>query len=425
MTEIDALLLIDANKYLDLYRTDSGRKLLAPLSEQSDYIFVTRQIVDEVQRNKLNVVSDFLRNKVQGLKLQGINVPDHFSGLEVGRNQKILSEMRAISKSVASLSSEIESHVAEIMGQVAESKDEVSIALASIFSNAVSATSEEIRLARQRKELGNPPGKKGDPLGDEITWEQVLSNFKGKKRLWIISRDGDYGSAFGKNLFVNSFLRSELSEVSPDPDIYIFSDIVEGLTHFVDTTKVEANIKLTPEEFAEIESEEKSLNYFSSIPSSSLPSDADLLGFDMQKFLIASRPSESLSNILNAAKSVVDLPDFLNTAQHMKDLSSAMSVVKAADIPGLLNTASAMSAAKAVADMPGFLSTNQYAESLTSAMSVAKTVADIPGLLNTAQYLEGVSSAMRAATTSMNPQKEFGDLGSVGRKSEGAADSET
>jgi len=30
MSEIDAVILIDANKYLDLYRTDKGRKLLAP-----------------------------------------------------------------------------------------------------------------------------------------------------------------------------------------------------------------------------------------------------------------------------------------------------------------------------------------------------------------------------------------------------------
>lgn len=45
MPEVDALLLIDANKCLDLYRTDKGRKLLAPLSGQAPYILVTQQIV--------------------------------------------------------------------------------------------------------------------------------------------------------------------------------------------------------------------------------------------------------------------------------------------------------------------------------------------------------------------------------------------
>ena len=56
----DALLVIDANKYLDLYRTVSGKKLVASLVEQAAHIFVTRQIVEEVQRNKIEVVKTFL-----------------------------------------------------------------------------------------------------------------------------------------------------------------------------------------------------------------------------------------------------------------------------------------------------------------------------------------------------------------------------
>jgi len=47
MTTDDALLFIDANKYLDLYRTDTGQFMLAALSKQTDHIFVTRKVVDE------------------------------------------------------------------------------------------------------------------------------------------------------------------------------------------------------------------------------------------------------------------------------------------------------------------------------------------------------------------------------------------
>jgi hypothetical protein len=35
MTTEDALLFVDANRYLELYRTVTGRHLLAPLSEQT------------------------------------------------------------------------------------------------------------------------------------------------------------------------------------------------------------------------------------------------------------------------------------------------------------------------------------------------------------------------------------------------------
>lgn len=259
MSAKDALLFIDANKYLDLYRTDKGKNLLAPLTEQADYIFITQQVVDEVYRNKVSVAADFLKAKSQGMKLYGLNVPDHLSGSADGKNKEILDKMKDISSEVSSVNSEIDAHTNEIMVQISQSKDEVSIALESIFSNKIAATTEELKRARKRKEIGNPPGKKSNPLGDEISWEQILSNFKGKKRLWIISRDGDYGTRFGGDLFLNGFLKFELTQVSDEPEVYIFEDLVEGLKHFVETTNVEANAILTDEELDEIEAEERAL----------------------------------------------------------------------------------------------------------------------------------------------------------------------
>src|SRR5262249_9344787 len=76
----DALLFIDANKYLDLYRTAKGKKLLAPLGEQVDYIFVTRRVVEEVQRNKILVAAEFLTKQFRKLKLQPFSAPDHLHG---------------------------------------------------------------------------------------------------------------------------------------------------------------------------------------------------------------------------------------------------------------------------------------------------------------------------------------------------------
>ena len=77
----DALLFIDANKYLDLYRTDRGRLLLSPLREQLDYIFVPQQVANEVQRNKVLVASRFLTEKFGALKSRNFNVPDHLLSL--------------------------------------------------------------------------------------------------------------------------------------------------------------------------------------------------------------------------------------------------------------------------------------------------------------------------------------------------------
>ncbi|MBS9405624.1 DUF4935 domain-containing protein, partial [Halomonas sp. TRM85114] len=316
----DALLFIDANKYLDLYRTDKGRKLLAPLAEQASYVFVTQQVVDEVERNKLGAAAEFLRTKNQGMKLHGINVPDHFSGSEAGKNEEILRSIRDISKSVSTVNAEIDLHTLEILAQVSESKDEVSKELASIFSDAVPATPDELRRARERKEVGNPPGKRNDPLGDEITWEQILSNFKGKKRLWIISRDGDYGTEFGGRFFLNGLLRSEVIQVSESASVYIFKDLFEGLKHFVETTKVKAELKLTPEEVADIEAEEKSLPiedttyHASTFPEharSSVDTGQALAAMqslaDIQRALDAIRPSADIQRALDAIRPSADI----------------------------------------------------------------------------------------------------------------------
>jgi hypothetical protein len=89
----DALLFIDANKYLDLYRTDKGKKLLAPLGEQVDYIFVTQQVVNEVQRNKIQVAAQFLTQKFKEIKVQTFGVPDHLSGTSVGQGKDIPQQM--------------------------------------------------------------------------------------------------------------------------------------------------------------------------------------------------------------------------------------------------------------------------------------------------------------------------------------------
>jgi hypothetical protein len=81
MTTDDALLFIDANKYLDLYRTKTGKLSLAALSQQADHIFVTQKVVDEVRRNKIKETAVFLMKDFKELaKSETYNVPDHLSG---------------------------------------------------------------------------------------------------------------------------------------------------------------------------------------------------------------------------------------------------------------------------------------------------------------------------------------------------------
>ena len=255
----DSLLFIDSNKYLDLYRIDKGKRLLAPLGEQIDYIFVTQQVVNEVQRNKILVAADFLKKKSKELKLQTFNLPDHLSSISIAQRNDILQKMSEIAQKIKDMNAEVDALVLGIMEQISRSEDEVSKAISPIFANAIPHAAKELQRARKRKELGNPPGKVTNPIGDQLTWEQILTHFKDKKRLWIISRDGDYGTVHSGKGFLNRFLYDELCKITPAPEVYLFEDIVEGINHFVDTTGVKAEQRLTPKEAEEIEREEKAL----------------------------------------------------------------------------------------------------------------------------------------------------------------------
>jgi hypothetical protein len=252
-------LFIDANKYLDLYRTNQGKKLLAPLGEQKRYIFITEQIVSEVQRNKVSVAADFLGDKTKGLKLQTFNVPDHLSGDIAGQGEDILQQLRDIGQRIEKANGDADTLALGIIKQISCSEDEVSRSLAPIFANAIAHSPEELQRARDRREVGNPPGKHSNALGDQLTWEQILTRFEGKRRLWVISRDDDYGTTFSGKGFLNTFLYDELCKISPEPEVYLFRDISAGIEHFVSTTGVKADNRLTPEEIEDIEQEEKSL----------------------------------------------------------------------------------------------------------------------------------------------------------------------
>jgi hypothetical protein len=60
IVSVKSRLFIDANQYLKLYQMVGAKTILAALEEQQNYIFVTKQIVDEVCREKVRV---FTRNK--------------------------------------------------------------------------------------------------------------------------------------------------------------------------------------------------------------------------------------------------------------------------------------------------------------------------------------------------------------------------
>ena len=53
-------------------------------------------------------------------------------------------------------------------------------------------------------------------------------------------------NALRRKGLLNGLLYADLCEIVPAPEVYLFEDMVEGITHFVATTGVRAEKKLTP-----------------------------------------------------------------------------------------------------------------------------------------------------------------------------------
>ena len=225
----DALLFIDANQYLQLYGLVAGKMLLDFLEEQRAHIFVTTQVVDEVIRNKLRVALIFMLDKFKELELSSGVVPDHLFSI----SDEKMKEFRNILGEAAKVKTELNRLAADSLTQISRSEDEVSRRLEGLFDKAISPSTEELRRARDRKERGNPPGNPRDPLGDQITWEQLLGCCKGGHRLWIITKDKDYQTEHKQTVLLNPLLYRDITiACGTAPEVHCFSDLLKGLEHF-------------------------------------------------------------------------------------------------------------------------------------------------------------------------------------------------
>jgi hypothetical protein len=117
-----------------------------------------------------------------------------------------------------------------LLQSITNSTDAVSKALEPIFQNAQTPSPEQLERARYRKEVGNPPGKQADPLGDQISWEQLLDTYKGEE-LIIVTNDGDYFCSYDGRKHLNPLLVTNLREKCPkhEPKVNILNNLRDAI----------------------------------------------------------------------------------------------------------------------------------------------------------------------------------------------------
>jgi len=258
-----AVFFIDANIYLRFYDTASIKlkKHLDTLSDIKEYIFITKQIRDEVVRNKLNVAIKSFISNYKDLGIKKTMLPEHFDE----ENKNIFSEWNKKKLKIIDQENEIKNEYSDmISGQlisIMNSTDNVSIKLDSIFSLSRSPTEKEMKSAEARKLLGNPPGKASDPLGDQLTWEQFLSIYNGED-IWVITNDNDFSVEYKNKSYLNPFLYDEIKKLlrGKEPKINVFRSLSEGLDDF--QTKINATMddSIDSKEMEEIIIEESEIH---------------------------------------------------------------------------------------------------------------------------------------------------------------------
>ena len=262
-----ASLFIDTNQYLKLYMADKGKKkLLQLLKENQQYIFITQQIVDEIQRNKLRQAKSFLNTMTQAvkqLKLPTFDSPEHLIGRSDSIAVSLYKKFVSIQEQVREIEEELQKESFQILQQISSSEDEVSKVFAELFDKVAAPSTEELQRARERKERGNPPGKPNDPLGDQISWEQLLSHSKSKSKLWIVSEDSDYSIEHRGKRFLNSLLQQDISRARQSGlEVFCFGNLLKAIEDFESKTGIKSATQLTEQESREIKEELDSLPPF-------------------------------------------------------------------------------------------------------------------------------------------------------------------
>lgn len=241
------ILFIDSNIYLRFYDSSNNMftSLLKTIAELKKYVFITKQIRDEVYRNKLIAAINSFDNNYKSLGLSKTTLPEH---LDKNEDKKLTSwnkKRNKIIKEENDLKKEYCDIVSNTLTLIVNSADAVSIELEKIFELAKTPSQEDLEAARLRKEIGNPPGKPKDPLGDQLSWEQLLRHYDGNE-IWIITNDGDYFSQYNGKLYLNPFLYNELTRRGNNKPskIRLFDSLSKGIEDFV--SKLNYSVKAMP-----------------------------------------------------------------------------------------------------------------------------------------------------------------------------------
>ncbi len=239
-TGIQKLLFVDTNIWLDFYRANNGAllELLEKVESIKDQVIVTHQLEAEYKANRQKVI-------LASVKTLQEHMPKPIPTVGVLADAQAF---KAVNKSIKAAKTRLDKLQAKLIKFIESPKtaDPVFKACQRIFhkTDALVLTREDVHKdlrakirdrAHRRFMHGSPPRKHDDTsMGDAINWEwMVQCAIDQTAELVIVSRDTDYGVAYGKNIYVNDHLRQEFSDrVSQKRKLLLYSKLSDALGHF-------------------------------------------------------------------------------------------------------------------------------------------------------------------------------------------------
>lgn|GEM_PF-1962602 len=233
-------IFIDANIYLGFFNSNKPefKKLLVSLTELSDKLFVTQQVIDEINRNKLGVFTLSVENYLRQANLSPTMLPAHLDGEEDLKVKTWNDKRKKLEGEATELNKELSAIITQLCGEIAISQDTVSKQLARIFAHPLKLNVTTLTKAKARKEIGNPPGKNNDPLGDQLSWTLILENIQSVSEFWLVTNDADYFTEYDRKLYLNPLLYNDLVAANPNIKVNVFNKLSDALADFSSKEKV-------------------------------------------------------------------------------------------------------------------------------------------------------------------------------------------
>lgn len=227
MQDLDALVFIDTNIFLDFYRIRSGDvsvSYLKLIDDHRDRIITGSQVAMEYKKNRQRVILESIR----GMKNPDWNALGTPALLQNAQAAKMIEKKR---KEVGSQQNKLKEKITKILKNPTYN-DPVYQCLQRLFKSSspynLDRTNKQRftirRLARKRWVLGYPPRKKDDTsIGDAVNWEWLVkcAELSGKDII-IVTRDTDFGVAYEGESVLNDWLHQEFKErISQKRGIYL------------------------------------------------------------------------------------------------------------------------------------------------------------------------------------------------------------